>query len=67
MKRNQSIYVVCREEQLGRLRSGQEFDILVIGGGVTGCGITLDAQLRGTCLWCGVCVCMCVNTIGEYL
>ena len=25
----------------------QEFDVLVIGGGITGCGIALDAALRG--------------------
>ena len=27
--------------------SGQRFDLLVIGGGITGCGIALDAALRG--------------------
>lgn len=27
--------------------SEQEFDLLVIGGGITGCGIALDAALRG--------------------
>ena len=26
---------------------GQQFDLLVIGGGITGCGIALDAALRG--------------------
>ncbi len=27
--------------------SSQEFDLLVVGGGITGCGIALDAALRG--------------------
>ncbi len=27
--------------------SNQEFDLLIIGGGITGCGIALDAALRG--------------------
>jgi glycerol-3-phosphate dehydrogenase len=27
--------------------ANQEFDLLIIGGGVTGCGIALDAALRG--------------------
>jgi len=40
-----------RTEALDRLRSsahvGQELDILVIGGGVTGAGIGLDAATRG--------------------
>ena len=35
-----------REEQLRRLRE-DEFDVLVIGGGATGCGVALDAQTRG--------------------
>jgi glycerol-3-phosphate dehydrogenase len=35
-----------REEYFDRL-SSQEFDILVIGGGITGAGIALDAATRG--------------------
>ena len=35
-----------REENLERL-SREEFDILVIGGGITGAGIAWDAALRG--------------------
>src|SRR5512146_2658995 len=35
-----------REELLGRL-AGTEFDVLVIGGGVTGAGAALDAATRG--------------------
>lgn len=36
-----------RQEHLGRLQGGQPFDLLVIGGGATGCGIALDAATRG--------------------
>ncbi len=36
-----------RNEQLGELQKDKEFDILVIGGGVTGCGVALDTTLRG--------------------
>lgn len=35
-----------RKEQLDALRNTQ-FDVLVIGGGASGCGIALDAQTRG--------------------
>ena len=35
-----------REERLRRLREGR-FDLLVLGGGVTGAGIARDAALRG--------------------
>ena len=36
-----------RDEQLSALQSGKEYDVLVIGGGVTGCGVALDSTLRG--------------------
>jgi len=36
-----------RSEQLERLSSVKEYDVLVIGGGATGCGAALDAQMRG--------------------
>ena len=36
-----------RADNLAKLRSGKEFDVLVIGGGVTGVGVALDSQLRG--------------------
>ncbi|MDP3209213.1 MAG: FAD-dependent oxidoreductase, partial [Rhodoglobus sp.] len=43
--------VASRAEALDRLRSsvepGQELDMLVIGGGITGAGIALDAASRG--------------------
>jgi glycerol-3-phosphate dehydrogenase len=35
-----------REERLVELAS-DEFDLLVVGGGITGCGIALDAAARG--------------------
>jgi glycerol-3-phosphate dehydrogenase len=37
---------VDRERALRRLQS-ERFDVLVIGGGITGCGIALDAASRG--------------------
>jgi glycerol-3-phosphate dehydrogenase len=37
---------VDRDKALARLRS-ESFDLLVIGGGITGCGIALDAASRG--------------------
>ncbi|MDB6454122.1 FAD-dependent oxidoreductase [Falsirhodobacter sp. 20TX0035] len=36
-----------RTETLARLRTGETFDLLVIGGGATGCGIAVDAASRG--------------------
>ena len=27
--------------------SGEQFDLLVIGGGITGCGVARDASMRG--------------------
>ncbi|MGM9986297.1 MAG: glycerol-3-phosphate dehydrogenase/oxidase [Bacillaceae bacterium] len=35
-----------REEQLKQLHNSK-YDLLVIGGGITGCGIALDATMRG--------------------
>uniref|UniRef100_A0A8B9VU30 Glycerol-3-phosphate dehydrogenase n=1 Tax=Anas zonorhyncha TaxID=75864 RepID=A0A8B9VU30_9AVES len=36
-----------REEQILALKTTREFDVLVIGGGATGCGCALDAVTRG--------------------
>ncbi|XP_065052517.1 glycerol-3-phosphate dehydrogenase, mitochondrial-like [Rhopilema esculentum] len=36
-----------RELLLSNLKNGSEFDVLVIGGGATGCGVALDAVTRG--------------------
>lgn len=43
-----------REAQILTLRNMSEFDILVIGGGATGCGCALDAVTRGKSR-CGCC------------
>jgi len=42
-----SIVIPTRAEQLKRLKSGETFDILVVGGGATGAGSALDAASRG--------------------
>ena len=36
-----------RQHLLGLLKGGGEFDLLVVGGGATGCGVALDAASRG--------------------
>lgn len=36
-----------REQELERLASGATVDLVVIGGGITGCGVALDAASRG--------------------
>ncbi|CAD7928320.1 unnamed protein product, partial [Amoebophrya sp. A25] len=41
-----------REEIISRLRSGEEFDLLVVGGGATGAGVALDAATRGLKVAC---------------
>jgi len=44
--------VPTRIENLKRLASGEEFDVLVVGGGCTGAGVALEAQLRGLSVAC---------------
>ncbi|GFO69554.1 glycerol-3-phosphate dehydrogenase [Geomonas limicola] len=39
--------MVRRETDLESLKRGGEFDLLVVGGGATGCGVALDAASRG--------------------
>lgn len=36
-----------RSEQIQVLQSGEEYDVLVIGGGATGAGCALDSITRG--------------------
>ena len=36
-----------RQENLSKLKGGDLFDLIVIGGGATGCGTALDAASRG--------------------
>jgi glycerol-3-phosphate dehydrogenase len=38
---------VGREQQLQKLKEDRVFDLLVVGGGATGCGVALDAASRG--------------------
>lgn len=39
-----------RSEQIQSLQSGEEFDVLIIGGGATGAGCALDSVTRGIVL-----------------
>jgi len=36
-----------RQEHLKQLESGEEYDILIVGGGANGTGVVLDAASRG--------------------
>lgn len=45
-QKQKPITVPTRSEQLKRL-SSKEFDVLIVGGGATGCGASLDAASRG--------------------
>ena len=38
---------MVRQQHLQQLKDGNTFDLLVIGGGATGCGVALDAATRG--------------------
>jgi glycerol-3-phosphate dehydrogenase len=38
---------MTRADTLARLQAGGEWDLVVIGGGATGCGVALDAAARG--------------------
>ena len=52
--RIKATHLPTRSEQLEALQKN-DYDILVIGGGATGCGVALDAVSRGRCciLWGG--------------
>lgn len=36
-----------RSEQVKTLQSGEEYDVIIVGGGATGAGCALDAITRG--------------------
>ena len=44
---NPWLHAARRERELTALASGEQVDLLVIGGGVTGAGVALDAASRG--------------------
>ena len=46
MKKNTGFSILSRREEI-QDASEQDFDLIIIGGGVTGCGIALDAAARG--------------------
>ena len=43
-----NIPLPSRSVQISALKNTPEFDVLVIGGGATGCGVALDSVTRGT-------------------
>ena len=43
---------ISREDCMKKLKSGEEFDVLIIGGGATGAGAALDAADRGLKVAC---------------
>jgi glycerol-3-phosphate dehydrogenase len=44
--------IPSRSNQVQRLQSGVEYDVLIIGGGATGAGCALDAAARGLTVAC---------------
>jgi glycerol-3-phosphate dehydrogenase len=42
-----SLNAARRNEELERLAGGEEVDVVVVGGGITGAGVALDAASRG--------------------
>lgn len=50
--RHGQVYLPTREDQVESLRSGDEYDVLIIGGGATGAGAALDAATRGLSVAC---------------
>lgn len=45
-KDHQNLKPLSREELINKLRT-ETFDLLVVGGGATGCGVAIDASTRG--------------------
>lgn len=44
--------IPSRYEQLAKLKAGEEYDVVIIGGGATGSGAALDAASRGLKVAC---------------
>ena len=42
-----TLSLAARRSALSRFTDGHELDVLVVGGGVVGCGAALDAVTRG--------------------
>lgn len=49
---SETFKIPSRSALLTELQSGEEFDVLIIGGGATGAGAALDARLRGLRVAC---------------
>ena len=44
--------IPSRGEMVKKLKSGRQFDVLIVGGGATGAGAALDATQRGLTVAC---------------
>lgn len=44
---NASLNAARRLADIDRVAAGEQVDLVVIGGGITGCGLALDAATRG--------------------
>ena len=49
---SETFKIPSRSAILNGLQSGEEYDVLIIGGGATGAGAALDAKLRGLKVAC---------------
>ena len=49
---SETFKIPSRPAILNGLQSGEEYDVLIIGGGATGAGAALDARLRGLKVAC---------------
>ena len=47
VRRSASLNADRRRAELDRVANGEDVDVVVIGGGITGCGVALDAASRG--------------------
>jgi glycerol-3-phosphate dehydrogenase len=44
---SETFKIPSRDVIISQLQAGEEYDVLIIGGGATGAGAALDAQMRG--------------------